>query len=110
MNQPQDGPTRTLRVAVIGAGRMAREHLNALRRVAVGHVVVGLCDVSELAARELSHEAGAPVYPSCSALLAGARPDIVHVCTPGGSPFAPARVALRAGGHAYLGCPSVDAR
>ena len=110
MNQPQDGPTRTLRVAVIGAGRMAREHLNALRRVAVGHVVVGLCDVSELAARELSHEAGAPVYPSFSALLAEARPDIVHVCTPAGKHFDPAREALLAGAHVYVEKPFVETR
>ena len=48
-----------LRVAFVGAGRMARLHLHALRRVRSPHVVAAVCDTSETAARGLAELAGA---------------------------------------------------
>jgi nucleoside-diphosphate-sugar epimerase/predicted dehydrogenase len=43
-------------------------------------------------------------------LLAEARPDIVHVCTPAGTHFEPARQALLAGAHVYVEKPFVETR
>src|SRR5207244_1737146 len=56
------GPTpiaRPLRVAFVGAGRMARLHLHALRRVRTPPFVAAVGDTSASAAREVAALAGA---------------------------------------------------
>src|SRR6266542_4205956 len=70
----------TLRVAVVGAGRMARLRLQALNRVPSPHTVVAVHDVIFGAAKEFARLAGARPYESLDDLLHEARPDIVHVC------------------------------
>ena len=101
---------RELRVAIVGAGRMARCHLHALRRVPVPHRVLAVHDVSASAAQELAALAGAAAYPTLAALVDTAKPDIVHVCTPAGKHFEPARHALQAGAHVYVEKPFVETR
>ena len=98
-----------LRIAFIGAGTMAGHHLRALRRVATSHTVVGVHDVKGDAAEALARLAGTRAYPSVAALLAEARPDLVHICTPAGMHFQPARQALLAGAHVYVEKPFVEA-
>ncbi len=87
---------------------MARLHLHALRRVRTPHQVVAVCDTSESAAQTLAALAGATPYASLAALLEEARADVVHVCTPAGTHFAPARQALLAGAHVYVEKPFVE--
>src|SRR5690242_8948249 len=50
--------TPQLRIAFVGAGAMARVHLQALRHVPTTHRVVGVCDVSTAAARDFARDAG----------------------------------------------------
>jgi len=88
---------------------MARLHLHALRRVRSPHVVAAVCDTSETAARGLAELAGAAAYTSLAELLQKAKPDVVHVCTPAGMHFVPARQALAAGAHVYVEKPFVEA-
>ena len=97
-----------LRVAFVGAGRMARLHVHALRRVRTPHVVAAVCDTSEASARGLAELVEALPYGSLTDLLREAKPDIVHVCTPAGTHFAPARQALLAGAHVYVEKPFVE--
>src|SRR5437773_1222840 len=87
---------------------MARLHLRALRRVRTPHSVVAVCDTEEGAARELAALAGAAPYTSLSDLLREATPGLVHVCTPAGAHFEPARAALEAGAHVYVEKPFVE--
>lgn len=98
----------TLRVAFVGAGRMARQHLHALRRVKTPHLVVGVHDAHPGAARALGALAGVPAYDSLTDLLREARPQVVQVCTPPGAHFGPARAALEAGAHVYVEKPFVE--
>jgi predicted dehydrogenase/nucleoside-diphosphate-sugar epimerase len=95
----------TLRVAFIGAGAMARNHLDAIRRAALPARVVGVHDPLADRAQELAALAGAQAYPSVAALLDDARPDVVHVCTPPAAHVAGARAALEAGAHVYVEKP-----
>ena len=97
-----------IRVAVIGAGKMARLHLQALLRVRTPHAVVAVCDTQESAARELAGLAGATPYTSLADLLREASPHLVHVCTPAGAHFEPARAALDAGAHIFVEKPFVE--
>lgn len=98
-------PTRTLRVAFIGAGQMARHHLCAIARLETPAVVAGLHDRVPNRAEELAALAGTRAFPSVQALLAEARPDIVHVCTPPGTHFEAAYAALDGGAHVYVEKP-----
>src|SRR2546428_1979756 len=87
---------------------MARLHVHALRRVRTPHVVAAVCDTSEASASGLAELAGAVAYGSLADLLREAKPHVVHVCTPPGLHFAPARPALLAGAHAYVEKPLVE--
>jgi len=95
----------SLRIAFIGAGQMARHHLAAIASVKTPAVVVGVHDGAAERAQEFATLAGAPAFPSVQALLAGARPDIVHVCTPPAAHFPAAHAALEAGAHVYVEKP-----
>jgi predicted dehydrogenase/nucleoside-diphosphate-sugar epimerase len=96
---------RPLRVAFIGAGQMARQHLSAIRRLAVAAEVVGVHDRAQRPAEEFAAHAGTVAFPSTDALLARARPDVVHVCTPPKTHFEGAYAALDAGAHVYVEKP-----
>jgi predicted dehydrogenase/nucleoside-diphosphate-sugar epimerase len=98
-----------IRVAFVGAGKMARQHVHALRRVRTPHVVVGVCDAARGPARALATQVGAAPYTALSELLERERPDIVHVCTPAGRHAAVARAVLEAGAHVYVEKPFVEA-
>src|SRR5258705_6146023 len=100
--------SQPLRIAFIGAGAMAGNHLQALRRVPTVHTVVGVHDVRDGAAKAFARRAGARAYATVSDLLAEARPDLVHICTSAGMHFDPARQALLAGAHVYVEKPFVE--
>jgi predicted dehydrogenase/nucleoside-diphosphate-sugar epimerase len=102
-------PSSPLRIAFIGTGNMAGLHLRALRRVRTPHTVVGVHDVSAAAAQAFAARAGARACASVPELLE-TRPDVVHICTPAGTHFAPARAALLAGAHVYVEKPFVETR
>jgi predicted dehydrogenase/nucleoside-diphosphate-sugar epimerase len=106
MGQPHG--ERTVRVGFIGAGNMAGHHLQALRSVATPHRVVGVSDVRSATATAFAQRAGAPAFATIADLLEQAQPEIVHICTPAGRHFEPARQALQAGAHIYVEKPFVE--
>lgn len=74
---------RRCRVALVGAGNVARRHA----RVLAGFDdvdLIGVTDVLPAAARSLAHDYDTQVFPDYVALL-DAEPDAVYVCVP---PFA----------------------
>ena len=99
-----------LRIGFIGAGQMAGQHLDALRRVATPYQVVGVCDLRLDAARALAQRASAPAYTAVADFLSDARPNIVHVCTHPATHFDLARQALQAGAHVYIEKPFAETR
>jgi predicted dehydrogenase/nucleoside-diphosphate-sugar epimerase len=103
-----------LRVAFFGAGQMARHHVRALKHLAVPAAVAGVHDCVAGRAEEFAGLAGCRAFPSFTALLEEARPDVVHVCTPPAAHFEAAFAALEAGAHVYVEKPfavtAADAR
>jgi predicted dehydrogenase/nucleoside-diphosphate-sugar epimerase len=95
----------TLRVAFIGAGRMARHHASVLRRLPVPAMVVGVYDRAPGAAEELATLVAGRSFPSPEAMLVEARPDVVHVCTPPETHFEAASAALDGSAHVYVEKP-----
>ena len=103
------GSPRPLRVAFIGTGNMAQLHLKALRKVETPHTVVAACDLNEVGARSFAALAeGCTAYTSAETMLAEAQPDLVHIVTPAGHHFEPARLCLEAGASVYVEKPFVE--
>jgi predicted dehydrogenase len=94
-----------LKVAVIGCGKIADDHLEQIRRIE-GCKVVAACDREPLMAMQLCERFGIPRHFSeVSQLLAGMHPDVVHITTPPQSHYAVARQCLEAGAHVYVEKP-----
>jgi predicted dehydrogenase/nucleoside-diphosphate-sugar epimerase len=100
--------SRPLRIGFIGAGNMAGLHLDALGHVPTPHSVVGVYDARPAVAQAFAKRCGARVCATLSALLDEVKPDLVHICTPAGMHFEPARQALLAGVHVYVEKPFVE--
>jgi predicted dehydrogenase len=94
-----------MKAALIGAGRIARQHLSCLRTLE-GVELVAVCDRSPAAAEAAAERFDAAAwFTDHRAMLDEARPDVVHVTTPVDTHFALAADALRAGAHAFVEKP-----
>jgi predicted dehydrogenase len=84
------------RIAIVGAGGVARRHAQVLSGFA-DVALVGVTDPDAQAARALAEAHGMPAFPDLAAVLDGAEPDAVYLCVP---PFAhgePERVLIARG-------------
>ncbi|HVU15383.1 MAG TPA: Gfo/Idh/MocA family oxidoreductase [Candidatus Didemnitutus sp.] len=94
-----------IRVAIIGCGKIADQHVQAIARIPDA-TLVGLCDREVLMAGQLAERSGrVPAFGDVSAMLAGVKPEAVHITTPPQGHFALARECLEAGSHVYLEKP-----
>jgi myo-inositol 2-dehydrogenase / D-chiro-inositol 1-dehydrogenase len=93
-----------MRIGLIGAGVMARRHLDVLRRLEAVSVAA-VCDADAARAEAVAGETGARVLPDWEAVIAAESVDAVFVCTPPGAHAAPAIAAMEAGLAVYLEKP-----
>ena len=98
-------PAARLRIGLVGCGQFADAHLQQLQRIPTARVVA-LCDRY----RDLAAQAGArfgvdTLFESVDDMLAGAKPDVVHVTTPAHTHFSVAAQCLLAGCHVYVEKP-----
>lgn len=70
----------TVRVALIGCGFFARNHMQAWRDLP-GAAVVAVCDLDPAKAEAFAAEFGARRFTDASAMLAEVRPDVADVAT-----------------------------
>lgn len=98
-----------MRAAVLGAGGIARVHLAALRALARDGTpveTVAVCDLSPALAEVTAKEFDVPYWTTDHrAMLREARPEIVHVTTPGHTHVALGCDALEAGAHVLIEKP-----
>ena len=100
--------TRPLRIALIGAGRHAQHHAQAILRCS-GVELVAVADPSDVATTAMRIIVpDVKEYRTPDELLATERPDVVHICTPPASHAPLARVALNAGCHIYVEKPFTE--
>jgi len=93
-----------MRVGLIGAGAIARRHVEALR----AHpdvTIAAVCDVDAGRAEELAAAAGGRALTGWEELVDGAGVDAVLVCTPPAAHAGPAVAALERGLAVYLEKP-----
>lgn len=92
---------KLLRVGVIGAGFIGRQHIEAVRRIP-GTEVVAIVDNNEENARATAEQMAVPTaYTDYRRMLEQEKPDIVHNCTPNGLHFSINRDIIQSGIHVF---------
>lgn len=100
--------SKRLRVALVGAGYVARHHLAALRALPFVDIV-GIVDSDLAAAQALARDAGiASATRTLAECLAAARPDAVYILTPPASHCRLAIEAMDAGCDVFVEKPMAD--
>jgi predicted dehydrogenase len=94
-----------LRIAIVGCGKVADQHVQAIHRIP-GCGIVSLCDRESLMAKQLGERLSiSKCFADLEEMLRAATPDIVHITTPPQSHFCLARQCLESGSHVYLEKP-----
>jgi predicted dehydrogenase len=94
-----------LRVAIVGCGRIADDHLEQIQRIP-GCEVVGACDREPLMVDQLCQRFKVKgAFADLSQMLKACHPDVVHITTPPQSHFAIGKECLKAGCHLYVEKP-----
>jgi UDP-N-acetyl-2-amino-2-deoxyglucuronate dehydrogenase len=90
---------RKIRFALVGCGRISKNHLGAIRQHADRADLVGVCDIDPRALAAAAGESGAEAYASLEQMLAKCDADAVVVATPSGLHPEQAIQIARAGRH-----------
>lgn len=94
-----------IRVAIVGCGRIADQHVHAIHRIPES-TVVAVCDREPLMARQLAERFSiAACFEDVEDMLRTITPDVVHITTPPQSHCDLGQRCLRAGSHVYLEKP-----
>lgn len=94
-----------LKIAVVGAGFIGKQHVEAIRRIP-GTSVVALVDVNEKMGKEAAVKLGIPAfYTDYEEMLIKERPDAVHNCTPSNLHYALNKAVISAGIPVYCEKP-----
>jgi predicted dehydrogenase len=94
-----------LSVAIIGCGKVADQHVQALQRIPHCQIVA-LCDRELLMAKQLGERFAVPeCFSDVNEMLQAVSPDVVHITTPPQNHFSLARQCLESGSHVYVEKP-----
>jgi predicted dehydrogenase len=94
-----------LRIAIIGCGKVADQHVQAIHRIADCEIVA-LCDRELLMAKQLGERFGiSGCFSDLDEMLQSTSPDVVHITTPPQSHYSLAKQCLESGSHVYLEKP-----
>src|SRR2546421_8632474 len=94
-----------LGVAIVGCGKVADQHVAAIRRVPNCRIVA-LCDQELLMAKQLGQRSDvSQCFSDVHEMLQSAAPQVVHITTPPQSHFQLARQCLEFGSNVYIEKP-----
>jgi predicted dehydrogenase len=94
-----------LRVAIVGCGKIADQHVLAIQRIPDSKIV-SVCDRELLMATQLGERFGISArFSDVAEMLKVASPQVVHITTPPQSHFGLGKQCLEAGCHAYVEKP-----
>ena len=91
-------PGGEFKVALVGCGRISRNHFEALRKID-GLTLTAVCDVVPERAKAAAEQEGVASFMSYEEMLKRADCDVVSVCTPSGLHAAQGALAARSGKH-----------
>ncbi len=75
---------RKIRFALVGCGRISKNHFDSIKQHAEYAELVAVCDIDPQALRDAAAYTGAKPYPSLDAMLADTNADVVILTTPSG--------------------------
>lgn len=90
---------RKIKVALVGCGRIANNHLGAVEKHADRMEVVEVCDVDPIALEQAVKRTGAKGFANLSEMLKSSEADVVVLTTPSGLHPEQAIEVARAGKH-----------
>lgn len=90
---------RKIKFALVGCGRIAKNHFGALKAHADKAELVGVCDIDPVALADAAQETGGEPYKSLREMLADTDADIVAITTPSGQHPAQAIEVAASGRH-----------
>src|SRR5688572_12240092 len=93
-----DAAPRDFRVALVGCGRISKNHFEALAAIE-GLPLVAVCDADESRAREAGDAYGVPWFRSYEEMLARVPCEVVTIATPSGLHPVQGILAAKAGKH-----------
>ncbi len=94
-----------LRIAIVGCGKVADQHVAAIRRIP-NCKIVSVCDRELLMAKQLGERFHiSECFSDLQEMLRSTQPQVVHITTPPQSHFQLARECLEFGSHVYLEKP-----
>lgn len=103
-----DAQRRMLRVGIVGAGQMARQHARAIGRLS-NVTVKAVVDPDPSALEEMRRiQPEAIGFVSVDEFIRSQSVDVVHICTPPQTHEALTERALKAGCHVYVEKPFVE--
>jgi predicted dehydrogenase len=90
----------SLRAVVVGCGKIADGHAEAIKRTRGLGRLVAACDIEPIMAEQFALRMNVPGhYSDYDRMLAAEQPDVVHITTPPGSHVELAVRAMNAGAH-----------
>jgi predicted dehydrogenase len=96
----------TLRVAIVGCGKIADGHVEEIQKMPELARVVSVCDLEPLMAEQLAVRYGIQHHGAdFTRMLREQRPDVVHITTPPASHLPLALEAIDAGCHVFVEKP-----
>ena len=98
MTKSRPRPGGEFKVALVGCGRISRNHFEALRKID-GLTLTAVCDVVPERAKVAAEQEGVASFTSYEEMLKRADCDVVSVCTPSGLHAAQGALAARSGKH-----------
>ncbi|HEX5005457.1 MAG TPA: Gfo/Idh/MocA family oxidoreductase [Gemmatimonadales bacterium] len=90
---------RKIRFALVGCGRIADKHIEAVARHSSNAEIVAVCDTDPAALARAEATTGAPGFRTLTDLLAGSSADAIILATPSGLHAPQAIEAAQAGRH-----------
>ncbi len=75
---------RKIRIAIVGLGRISKNHIASIEQFKDDLELVGVCDTDSSVLEEAAAVTGAKAYSSLTAMLSESGADIYSLCTPSG--------------------------
>ena len=90
---------RIIRFALVGCGRISKNHFDSIKQHAEYAELVAVCDIDPQALMDAAAYTGAKPYPSLDAMLADTNADVVILTTPSGLHPEQAIAVAKSGRH-----------
>lgn len=84
MKSPLIISDRKIRITVVGCGRIATNHISAIKNWSNDLDLVGLCDGYQPTLSAAMQQTGVPGYSTIDELIKETNPDVITLCTPSG--------------------------